>query len=117
MTVLFVSDLHLDASRPAITALFLDFLACEARQAEALYILGDLFEAWVGDDVAQQAGFEADCAQVLRATAQGWGYAVVGKVVGGQDVVDRIKGVPTGNRGGHGDVPKQDVLVEKAVVV
>jgi peptidyl-prolyl cis-trans isomerase B (cyclophilin B) len=50
-------------------------------------------------------------------TAQGWGYAVFGKVVGGQDVVDRIKGVPTGNRGGHGDVPKQDVVVEKAVVV
>jgi peptidyl-prolyl cis-trans isomerase B (cyclophilin B) len=50
-------------------------------------------------------------------TAQGWGYAVFGKVVGGQDVVDRIKGVPTGNRGGHGDVPKTDVVVEKAVVV
>jgi peptidyl-prolyl cis-trans isomerase B (cyclophilin B) len=50
-------------------------------------------------------------------TAQGWGYAVFGKVVGGQDVVDRITKVPTGNRGGHGDVPKQDVVVEKAVAV
>ena len=50
-------------------------------------------------------------------TAQGWGYAVFGKVVGGQDVVDRIKGVPTGNRGGHGDVPRTDVVIEKAVVV
>ena len=50
-------------------------------------------------------------------TAQGWGYAVFGKVVGGQDVVDRIKGVPTGNRGGHGDVPKDDVVIEKAVAV
>jgi peptidyl-prolyl cis-trans isomerase B (cyclophilin B) len=50
-------------------------------------------------------------------TAQGWGYAVFGKVVSGQDVVDRITGVPTGNRGGHGDVPKQDVVIEKAVVV
>jgi peptidyl-prolyl cis-trans isomerase B (cyclophilin B) len=50
-------------------------------------------------------------------SAQGWGYAVFGKVVGGQDVVDKIKGVPTGNRGGHGDVPKTDVVVEKAVVV
>jgi UDP-2,3-diacylglucosamine hydrolase len=47
---LFISDLHLDASRPRITALFLDFLRGEARQAQALYILGDLFEAWVGDD-------------------------------------------------------------------
>ena len=50
-------------------------------------------------------------------TPQGWGYAVFGKVVGGQDVVDRIKGVATGNRGGHGDVPKTDVVLEKAVVV
>ena len=47
---LFVSDLHLDASRPRATALFLDFLRGEARQAQALYILGDLFEAWIGDD-------------------------------------------------------------------
>jgi peptidyl-prolyl cis-trans isomerase B (cyclophilin B) len=50
-------------------------------------------------------------------TPQGWGYAVFGKVVSGQDVVDRIKGVATGNIGGHGDVPKQDVVLEKAVLV
>jgi peptidyl-prolyl cis-trans isomerase B (cyclophilin B) len=50
-------------------------------------------------------------------TPQGWGYAVFGKVVSGQDVVDRVKGVATGNRGGHGDVPKDDVVLEKAVVV
>ncbi|MBP8098741.1 MAG: UDP-2,3-diacylglucosamine diphosphatase [Arenimonas sp.] len=50
MATLFISDLHLDPSRPAITALFLDFLQGEAAQAEALYVLGDLFEAWVGDD-------------------------------------------------------------------
>jgi peptidyl-prolyl cis-trans isomerase B (cyclophilin B) len=50
-------------------------------------------------------------------TPQGWGYAVFGKVVGGQDIIDRLKGVATGNRGGHGDVPKQDVVLEKAVVV
>ena len=50
-------------------------------------------------------------------TPQGWGYAVFGKVVGGQDIVDRLKGVATGNRGGHGDVPRQDVVLEKAVVV
>jgi len=50
-------------------------------------------------------------------TPNGWGYAVFGKVVGGQDVVDAIKGVATGNRGGHGDVPKADVVIEKAVVV
>ena len=56
MTILLVSDLHLDVSRPAITRLFLDFLAGEARQAEALYVLGDLFEAWVGDDDPSEAG-------------------------------------------------------------
>lgn len=50
-------------------------------------------------------------------TPQGWGYAVFGKVVGGQDIIDRLKGVATGNRGGHGDVPKQDVVLEKAVLV
>ena len=52
MTALFVSDLHLDASRPAATDCFLRFLAGEARDAGDLYILGDLFEAWTGDDAA-----------------------------------------------------------------
>ncbi|MEJ2685689.1 MAG: UDP-2,3-diacylglucosamine diphosphatase [Gammaproteobacteria bacterium] len=46
----FISDLHLDPERPVITELFLDFLAGPARGCDALYILGDLFEAWVGDD-------------------------------------------------------------------
>lgn len=50
MAVLFISDLHLDRERPEAIELFLDFVAREARSAEALYILGDLFEAWVGDD-------------------------------------------------------------------
>lgn len=50
-------------------------------------------------------------------TAQGWGYAVFGKVVKGQDVVDAIKAVPTGRKGFHDDVPKEDVVIEKAVVV
>jgi peptidyl-prolyl cis-trans isomerase B (cyclophilin B) len=48
---------------------------------------------------------------------QGWGYAVFGKVVGGTDVVDRIKAVKTGRKGFHDDVPTQDVVIEKAVVV
>lgn len=48
--VLFISDLHLDPSRPVVTRLFVQFLAQNARQAQALYILGDLFEAWIGDD-------------------------------------------------------------------
>jgi UDP-2,3-diacylglucosamine hydrolase len=50
LTTLFISDLHLDPEAPEITAQFLDFLAGEARRAEALYILGDLFEVWLGDD-------------------------------------------------------------------
>ena len=50
-------------------------------------------------------------------TAQGWGYAVIGKVVKGQDIVDAIKGVATGRKGFHDDVPKDDVVIEKAVVV
>lgn len=48
--ILFISDLHLQPDRPDLVQAFEDFLAREARQAEALYILGDFFEAWVGDD-------------------------------------------------------------------
>ncbi len=47
---LFIADLHLCQEEPAITAGFLHFLQGEAQQCEALYILGDLFEAWIGDD-------------------------------------------------------------------
>jgi peptidyl-prolyl cis-trans isomerase B (cyclophilin B) len=45
---------------------------------------------------------------------QGWGYCVFGKVTAGQDVVDKIKGVPTGNSGFHQDVPRQDVVIQRA---
>lgn len=50
MTTLFVSDLHLDASRPEVTDCFVRFLEDTAGKADALYILGDLFEVWFGDD-------------------------------------------------------------------
>jgi UDP-2,3-diacylglucosamine hydrolase len=51
MSSLFISDLHLDDSRPHVTALFERYLAGdEVRHADALYILGDLVEAWIGDD-------------------------------------------------------------------
>jgi len=49
-------------------------------------------------------------------TAQGWGYCVFGKVVEGMDVVRAIEKVATGNRGGHGDVPVEDVIIEKVTV-
>lgn len=50
MTALFISDLHLDSERPDSTREFLAFMERRARAAERLYILGDLFEAWIGDD-------------------------------------------------------------------
>lgn len=50
MATLFVSDLHLDAQHPEISRQFLAFLAGPATEADALYILGDLFEVWIGDD-------------------------------------------------------------------
>ena len=49
-------------------------------------------------------------------SSQSWGYCVFGKVVQGQDIVDKIKRVKTGSRGGHGDVPVEDVVIEKAEV-
>jgi UDP-2,3-diacylglucosamine hydrolase len=55
VAALFISDLHIDAARPAILEQFLHFLAAEAAHADALYILGDLFESWVGDDAADPA--------------------------------------------------------------
>jgi peptidyl-prolyl cis-trans isomerase B (cyclophilin B) len=48
---------------------------------------------------------------------QGWGYCVFGKVVEGTDVVDRIKGVPTGRSGFHENVPSDDVVIRKAEVL
>jgi len=52
---LFISDLHLSDERPEITALFSQFLENDAAQARALYILGDLFEVWLGDDAVLPA--------------------------------------------------------------
>ena len=50
-------------------------------------------------------------------TPQGWGYCVFGKVVEGTDVIDKIKKVRTGNKGGHQDVPLEDVVIESVEVV
>ncbi len=50
-------------------------------------------------------------------TPSGWGYAVFGEVIEGMDVVDAMAKQPTGNRGGHQDVPKTDIIVEKAEVI
>jgi len=48
---------------------------------------------------------------------QGWGYAVFGKVIKGTEIVDQIKAVPTGRKGFHDDVPKEDVIIQKAVAI
>ncbi|MBF7730684.1 peptidylprolyl isomerase [Pseudomonas sp. N040] len=50
-------------------------------------------------------------------TPQGWGYAVFGRVTEGLEVVEKIKGVATGSRGGHQDVPNDDVIIEKAEII
>lgn len=50
-------------------------------------------------------------------TPSGWGYAVFGEVIEGMDVVDAMAKQPTGNRGGHQDVPKTDIVIEKAEVI
>jgi UDP-2,3-diacylglucosamine hydrolase len=77
VSTLFISDLHLSAERPAITALFLDFLAGPARAAEALYILGDLFEYWIGDDVAAQPPYRPLIEALRAVTAGGVPLAVM----------------------------------------
>jgi peptidyl-prolyl cis-trans isomerase B (cyclophilin B) len=50
-------------------------------------------------------------------TTQGWGYCVFGKVVDGMDVVEQMRGVSTGSRSGHQDVPNEDIVIEKAEVL
>lgn len=65
MSTLFIADLHLCAQEPAITAGFLRFLQREAVHADALYILGDLFEAWIGDDDPEP--LHAEIAAALKA--------------------------------------------------
>lgn len=63
--ILLISDLHLQKERPDITRAFLDLLATRARSAQALYILGDFFEAWIGDDA--MTPYQVSICQALRA--------------------------------------------------
>lgn len=66
--ILLISDLHLEEERPDITRAFLHFLATRATQAEALYILGDFFEVWIGDDA--MTPFQESIAGALRALSE-----------------------------------------------
>ena len=70
MTTLFISDLHLDDRRPETTALLQEFLLDEAINADALYILGDLFEFWLGDDVPSKCSVEV--AGALSRSCEEW---------------------------------------------
>ncbi|MDM0042050.1 UDP-2,3-diacylglucosamine diphosphatase [Variovorax sp. J22G21] len=67
-TVDLLSDLHLQAGEPATFEAWRGYM--ETTPADAIFILGDLFEVWIGDDAAALPGFEAQCAEVLRSTAQ-----------------------------------------------
>ena len=64
----FMSDLHLQASEPATFDAWQRYM--QGTPADAVFILGDLFEVWVGDDVLQGQGFEHQCVEVIRQTAQ-----------------------------------------------
>lgn len=68
MTTLFISDLHLEESRPDITDAFLGFLQEKAHGVEKLYILGDFFEAWIGDD--ERTPLQEQIAAALRAVSE-----------------------------------------------
>lgn len=68
MSTLLISDLHLDDTRPHLTAILLAFLAGRARQADALYLLGDVFEAWIGDD--DRSPYNERIEQALKAVVE-----------------------------------------------
>lgn len=68
---LFISDLHLSPADPATAEAFAAFLAGPARQAQALYILGDLFEFWVGDDQLQDPFCAAQCRKIVELACRG----------------------------------------------
>ncbi len=62
-------------------------------------------------------GAKNDFLNFRSPTQDGWGYAVFGKVVSGTEIVDKLSKVATGSKGGHGDVPREDILVTKAVAL
>ncbi|MFK4134245.1 UDP-2,3-diacylglucosamine diphosphatase [Pseudomonas luteola] len=67
--ILLISDLHLEPERPDISRAFLRFLETEAVHADALYILGDFFEVWIGDDAMDE--FQKGIARALKTLSQG----------------------------------------------
>ena len=71
MTIAFISDLHLSAERPASISLFTDFMEKSGRLLESIYILGDLFDYWIGDDACAALGFSQVEAALKQTTANG----------------------------------------------
>ncbi|REC96130.1 UDP-2,3-diacylglucosamine diphosphatase [Kushneria indalinina] len=69
MTTLFIADLHLQQDTPELTRAFLNYLEYRARDADALYIMGDLFESWIGDDAIDD--FEQEVIEALRRFSDG----------------------------------------------
>jgi len=67
MTTWIISDLHLSAQRPAVTQAFLHWLQTTVARADALYILGDFFEVWVGDDVLEEVQHGAEFLPIVQA--------------------------------------------------
>lgn len=79
-SVEFISDIHLSATMPRTAQAFFTYL--EHTQADAVFLLGDVFEVWVGDDMLDHPGFEADCAERLRGVAA---RRSIGFMVGNRD--------------------------------
>lgn len=103
MTALFVSDLHLDPSRPAATDCFVRFLAGRAREASDLYVLGDLFEAWTGDDAAGEHDRMVLDAMANYAAGGGHGHVMRGNR-------DFLLGAEFTARTGFGLLPDETVV-------
>lgn len=101
---LFVSDLHLSPARPALLAAFHTFCEGPARTADAVYVLGDLFDAWVGDDQLREP-VAAAVAQSLRALADSG--VRVGVIVGNRDF---LLGARFGEVAGCALLPEQVVV-------
>ncbi len=78
MTTYFVSDLHIKADQPHITAGFLRFLEQTTQGADAVYVLGDLFEYWIGDDAVALLGVAPILAAMARRAAQTPCYFIAG---------------------------------------
>lgn len=83
---------------------------------------GSIAMARTGDPHSATAQFfinvvDNDFLDFTTPSGQGWGYCVFGEVVEGMDVVDKIRGVKTGSKGFHQDVPAEDVIIEKAEIV